>query len=201
MTQFDKVMWNDYAQELEFCGNALLDAIQHKGEPGVVADFWKFFPDFDDKAVAEAVANCKSYAEHVEMCGVWGTDPILEISKDFETLFGANPAAIPSEHYYVDDDNDVVADMQEEFKKAQVPFHDATGQLADHMGVELILASVYAMRAAQGDIKAPEQFDVYADRHPRAWIDALCTNAYKAAPKSYYYNVLALAQALLKLKR
>lgn len=211
MVSFNSEAWGAYAQTLAFCGNSLLDTMHHTGEAGLDPLFWETFPDFDKKEVVDAIADIKAFAVEAQKARTTGVDPATEISVEFTRLFMGppRPAAAPWETFYRGgiagkDEGSVgfgeaTFQMQELLREAGLRVGTKSNQYADHMGIELLLASVYASWAADGDEDAHEKLASFLSAHPLNWIGSFRVAVELSAPEGYYVHILTLIEVLLEM--
>ncbi len=206
MTQFDSKTYTAFSQALAFCGNSLLDTMNHTGDAGLQPGFWEAFPTFGDAGVREAVDGMKAYAEGASSAG---GDPATDASVEFTRLFVGppKPATAPWETYYRAAPGQEVKvgfgeatfQMQGLLREAGLQVNNENNQFADHMGIELLLASVYSKRAAEGDEEAAEKLHSFVAEHPGTWVGKFRAVVEETEPGRYFSHLLALAEALLAL--
>lgn len=213
MIEFDSETLNAYSQELAFCGNSLLDTVHHTGDTGLLHEFWDVFPTFGDEPLAEAAAACKAFADDAERREEAGEDLATEVSVEFTKLFVGppRPAAAPWETFYRGGGDrqdgpkvgfgEATFEMRQQLRDAGLELSNENNQYADHMGIELLFASIYADRASKGDEASAESLKSFVAAHPLKWIGAFRAAVDAAAPGGYYSRIVALAEALLNLAR
>ena len=235
----DSMMWQTISESLAFCGNSLLSPMSMTGDAGLSPDFWTAFPTFDDRRVADAVEACCAYAvlqqDGRDDAIAANSDAVRAVSVEFARLFVGppRPAAAPWESMYNEDGvrsnvgfGRATIEMKRLLAHDGLAVSNENNQYADHMGIELLYASVLCERIgkAMGELSAiqeggelsalPEtaeecdsepvcdialRLDNFIGDHPLGWIAYLRKSAQEAAPDGYYVGILALAEALLEL--
>lgn len=202
--------WNALSEALAFVGNSLLAPMNQTSDVGLDPAFWDAFPDFGSEGVAKAIAACDEYALKAQIAREAGEDPTTQASVEYTKLFigPPSPSAAPWESTYLEGANSRVGfgpaalQMRELLRKAGLELAGSNNQYADHIGIELLLASVLASRVADAGEETRElatEYVGYCEKHPLSWIGRLQAAVQVAAPSGYYTNLLALAAALLAL--
>ena len=96
-------------------------------------------------------------------------------------------------------------EMQRLLREAGLEVSNENNQYADHIGIELLYASVLCQRAAEAcdagdETRASElesQLASFVRAHPLAWIGRLVTAVTEAEANGYIVRLLELARALL----
>ena len=96
--------------------------------------------------------------------------------------------------------------MQRLLHEAGLEVSNENNQYADHIGIELLYASVLCTRASEavqaGDDGAEShlarQLSTFVNEHPLGWIGRLAVAVGEAEPNGYIANMLALSEALLR---
>lgn len=197
------IQWNELSEAFAFLGNSLLNPMSQNSTIGLKAEFWKAFPTFGDEgvqAVTDALA-CFANSEAADEHGV---------NVEFTRLFVGppKPAAAPWETAYRGGAEGVMFgaathEMRAALREAGVALDNSNKQYEDHMGIELLLASVLCGRVAEGETAAQEEAAeaavAFMRKHPASWMEAFEAAVSTAAPGGYYAGILALAKALLGL--
>lgn len=204
--------WTDYAKALAFTGNSLLAPMNQTETMGLSPEFWRGFPDFDDAHVAEAISACECYAAAAQEFAARGGDAVQRASVEYTRLFVGppRPSAAPWETMYCSGSDGTTVgfgqatfEMRRLLREAGLEISNDNNQYADHIGIELLFASMLCTRAADADgdkavqAKVVQQLSNFLNEHPRAWIDELIDAVCAEKPDGYICNVLTLAQALL----
>ena len=199
----DKQVLGMLAESYAFIGNSLLKPMNQTSDAGLDPQFWDAFAQFDSVAVADAASALREFAAAYDNHEQAAEDVSVEFTRLF--IGPPRPEAVPWESYYSLDE-DVhsgfgIATFKIQRLLAQVGLEvsNENNQLADHMGIELLLLSVLCERAAdgQGDGEGID-IDVYITEHPFSWIDSLRMKVIAVAPDGYFARLLSLAQALLR---
>lgn len=208
--------WVNYAEALAFIGNSLLAPMNQTGTVGLVPEFWQQFPTFDDVKVALALERCQAYATEAQALVADGGDAVQKVSVEYTKLFVGppSPAAAPWETMHRGDGatvgfGEATFEMQRLLREAGLEVSNENNQYADHIGIELLYASVLCNRAAEaagaGDVaresETAAQLAQFVDAHPVAWIGRLITAVTEAAANGYIVRLLELAQAILATLR
>lgn len=202
--------WVNYSEALAFLGNSLLSPMNQTGTVGLAPEFWDEFPTFGSDAVAGALGACRAYAEGAQAYQQEGGDPVRRASVEYTMLFIGlpSPAAAPWETMHRTEGasagfGEPTFDMQRLLREAGLQVSNENNQYADHIGIELLYASVLCRRIAEADDAAArdglvEQLRSFAAAHPLGWVDKLIS-AVKAPKKDgYIASLLDLAKALLE---
>ncbi len=206
--------WRNFAEALAFLGNSLLAPMNQTEAIGLDPDFWASFPGFDDEGTAVALEACAAYARAAQAYAADGGDPVQRESVEYTKLFVGppRPAAAPWETVQraggaaVGFGEPTFA-MQRLLREAGLEVSNENNQYADHIGIELLYASVLCARAAEasnaGDGEAASQLAGqiagFVREHPLGWIDSLNAAVEGAEPDGYVIRLLKLAKALLAL--
>ncbi len=208
----DAQTWANYAEAFAFLGNSLLAPMNQTGTVGLLPEFWQQFPTFDDVKVALALQACEAYAVDAQRAVERGEDAVRKASVDYTKLFVGppHPAAPPWETMHRGDGASVgfgeaTFDMKRLLREAGLEVSNQNNQYADHIGIELLYASVFCGRIAgaldAGDTACADdlagQLGRFIGDHPGAWIGRLVTAATEAAAGSYVVRLLELSSALL----
>ena len=208
----DASTWTNYAEALAFVGNSMLAPMNQTGTVGLEPEFWTEFPDFGDEPIARALAACQEYAREAQEFAQSGGDAVQRASVEYTKLFVGppRPAAAPWETMHRGEGVTVgfgqaTFDMQRLLREAGLEVSNENNQYADHIGIELLYASVLCTRAAQaaeaGDdavqAQVAGQLAGFATEHPLGWIDKLAAAVDEAEPTGYFAKLIALAKALL----
>lgn len=211
MTMHTAEEWANYAEALAFVGNSLLSPMNQTGTVGLEPEFWAEFPSFDDIHVATALDACQAYATGAQAFAADGGDAVQRASVEYTKLFVGppRPAAAPWETMHRAEGATVgfgepTFAMQRLLREAGLEVSNDNNQYADHIGIELLYASVLCTRIAQAedDTDAQQelvaQLSTYVADHPLGWIGRLITAVGESEPNGYIANLLALAKALLE---
>ena len=213
MTQRTAEEWVNYAEALAFAGNSLLAPMNQTGTVGLTPEFWEGFPSFDDAQVALALEACTHYAREARVLADEGGDPVQRASVEYTKLFVGppHPAAAPWETMHRGEGATVgfgepTFAMQRLLHEAGLEVSNENNQYADHIGIELLYASVLCTRASEavqaGDDGAEShlarQLSTFVNEHPLGWIGRLAVAVGEAEPNGYIANMLALSEALLR---
>ena len=196
---------------MAFAGNSLLAPMNQTGTVGLVPEFWDEFPDFGDERVAAAIEACQAYARSAQALADEGGDPVQRASVEYTKLFVGppRPAAPPWETMHRGEGATVgfgepTFAMQRLLREAGLEVSNENNQYADHIGIELLYASVLCTRAAEAGDDAGEQARIagklaaFAQDHPLGWIGRLMAAVGEVDSHGYIMNMLALAKALLE---
>lgn len=197
----------DCSEAFAFIGNSLLSPMNQTEPLGIEPAFWDAFPAFGDDAVRAAVASCRDYACSAQEFARDGGNPVQVVSVEFTKLFVGppRPAAAPWETFYRQGGGDTAVgfgqatfEMRELLRNAGLEVSNDNNQYADHMGIELLLLSVFVGRAAEGEGSLEEAAE-FACSHPASWIAPFREKVGEATPEGYFSRLAALAEALLHL--
>ena len=229
MSTNDSGLWRNRAAALAFCGNSLLATVHQTGEFGLDPAFWADFTACESDEVAAAADACGAFAGAAADRAAAGEDPATDASVEFTRLFVGppSPAAAPWETFYRGANaqaeegarvgfGEATVDMQRRLADAGLQVSNENNQYADHMGIELLLASVLCERiadalegaapAADADSSAAGEpvsdqlayLDAYLNERPLSWMADLRAAVEAAAPGGYIARILALADAMLR---
>ena len=198
-------VWADFGEALAFVGNSLLSPMNQTGTVGLDPAFWARFP-------ALALARLQAYAEAAQASAAEGGNPATEASVDYTKLFVGppSPAAAPWETLHRGEGatfgfGEPTFDMQRLLREAGLQVSNENNQYADHIGIELLYASVLCSHIAEaiGAGHAEKQTDLedklaeFLPAHPLGWIDRLRAAVGEVSPAGYIACLLDLAKALL----
>ena len=203
--------WDDYAEALAFTGNSLLAPMNQTSTVALDPAFWEEFPGFGDEGVAAALADCRAYAQEAQDFVAGGGNAVQRASVEFTKLFVGppRPATSPWETMYGAGAGSDIAgfgeptfQMQQLLREEGLEVSNENNQYADHIGIELLLASVLAQRAAEAlnELQLEndlEKFRWFAHAHPLAWAGELAAAAEQVAPGGFIPRMLRLGIALL----
>jgi len=208
----DAAIWTNYAEALAFVGNSLLAPMNQTGTVGLEPEFWESFPSFDDVHVAVALEACGAYAVAAQQLAAEGGNPVQQASVEYTKLFVGppRPAAAPWETMYRPGSEGATVgfgqatfEMRALLREAGLEVSNENNQYADHIGIELLYASVLCERLAQadGDIEAQEELAEklkgFAQNHPLAWIGKLQVAVASVEPTGYIAALIELGRSLL----
>ena len=208
----DAQTWTNLAEVLAFAGNSLLSPMNRTGAVGLDPAFWKVVPDFGDDRVKAAIEVCSEYAEGVQAFASEGGDAVQRASVEYTKLFigPPQPAAAPWETMYGGDGKEVTVgfgkatfEMRELIREAGLEVSNENNQYADHIGIELLYASVLCTRIAEAvddetvQVELQEKLGAFLQNHPLAWIDKLYAAVEASEPGGYIAAILALSKAVL----
>lgn len=208
----DAATWTNYAEALAFVGNSLLAPMNQTGTVGLEPEFWESFPSFDDVHVAVALEACEAYAAAAQQLAAEGGNPVQQASVEYTKLFVGppRPAAAPWETMYRPGSEGATVgfgqatfEMRALLREAGLEVSNENNQYADHIGIELLYASVICERLAQADGDAEAQEELaeklkgFAQNHPLAWIGKLQVAVASVEPAGYIAALLELGRALL----
>ena len=203
MSQENAGFWHSYSEAVAFCGNSLLGTVKQTSTVGLDPAFWEAFPTFGSDEVAQAVEACHAFA--LRAAAQPETDWATQASVDYTRLFigPPKPAAAPWETFYRGEGVSVgfgqaTFEMRELLRAAGLEVHNHNNQYEDHIGIELLLLSVYAQRVAADEMQAAD-VAAYVDGHPGAWAPKLLEAVRAESPEGYVAAILALACALLRV--
>ncbi|MDO4399925.1 MAG: molecular chaperone TorD family protein [Coriobacteriia bacterium] len=201
--------WQALADALAFAGNSLLEPVNQNSAIGLDAGFWREFPDLGDPEVAAAIKRCEAYASSI--AGDAKDDAATRASVEYTKLFVGppKPATPPWESAYRDGADASVGfgpaahEMRTFLREAGLALDGPSNQYADHMGIELLYASVLCQRIAEASDEAAQEADMHAAvdfcrTHPLSWVARLELAVSEAAPDGYLIRILGLAHALLE---
>ena len=189
-----------------FVGNSLLEPMREDTSFGLELAFW-------DEVAADAVVSGEALTpvrcavkrlaarpriEALERLGVAHTKlfvgPGTPAAPPWETLHRSGGTVLFGQATF---------DMRSELRAAGLQVEGRSRQLEDHMGVELLLASVLCNRLADalesdgGAEDAAAKLELFIRAHPGAWIASLRDQVEAADTTGYYAGLLALAEGLL----
>lgn len=208
----DAAIWTNYAEALAFVGNSLLAPMNQTGTVGLEPEFWESFPSFDDVHVAVALEACGAYAVAAQQLAAEGGNPVQQASVEYTKLFVGppRPAAAPWETMYRPGSEGATVgfgqatfEMRALLREAGLEVSNENNQYADHIGIELLYASVLCERLAQADGDAEAQEELaeklkgFAQNHPLAWIGKLQVAVASVEPTGYIAALLELGRSLL----
>ena len=206
--------WTNLSEALAFLGNSLLAPMNQTEMVGLDSAFWAGFPDFEDASVKEALAICAAYAQGAQAFADEGGNAVQRASVEYTKLFVGppRPAAAPWETMYRSKGATVgfgepTFAMQRLLREVGLEMSNENNQYADHIGIELLYASVLCERVAgaadasdgESQAKLADQLAEFAVDHPIGWIDALIDAVTNAEPNGYIARLLMLARALLAM--
>lgn len=202
--------WVDLGEAFAFVGNSLLAPMNQVSEIGLDPTFWEGFPDFGSTQVAGALEACKAYAEDAQALTTAGGDPVQRESVEYTKLFigPPRPAAAPWETMYRAEGVTVgfgepTFAMQNLLREAGLEMSNKNNQYADHIGIELLYASVLCTRLAEAEDDESERtmlankLSGFAQEHPLEWIGRLRAAVAESEPDGYIVKMIDLANALL----
>ena len=208
--------WINYAEGLAFVGNSLLAPMNQTGTVGLEPEFWANFPDFGSADVTKALEVLEAYAKDAQTYAESGEDPVQRASVEYTKLFVGppRPAAAPWETLHRGEGATVgfgepTFAMQRLLREAGLEISNENNQYADHIGIELLYASVLCTRIAEalGESGAdedgeaavtPDTLSAFVHEHPLGWIDRLIVAVDESACGGYIADLLQLAKALLQ---
>jgi len=208
----DAAIWTNYAEALAFVGNSLLAPMNQTGTVGLEPEFWESFPSFDDVHVAVALEACGAYAVAAQQLAAEGGNPVQQASVEYTKLFVGppRPAAAPWETMYRPGSEGATVgfgqatfEMRALLREAGLEVSNENNQYADHIGIELLYASVLCERLAQADGDAEAQEELaeklkgFAQNHPLAWIGKLQVAVASVEPTGYIAALIELGRSLL----
>ncbi len=208
----DAETWANYAEALAFVGNSLLAPMNQTGTIGLEPAFWESFPSFDDVHVAMALEACEAYATAAQKLAGEGGNPTQRASVEYTKLFVGppRPAAAPWETMYRPGAEGATVgfgqatfEMRALLREAGLEMSNENNQYADHIGIELLYASVLCERLADADGDAAAQEELagklkgFAQVHPLMWMGKLQTAVAAVEPAGYIAALLELGRALL----
>ena len=208
----DLQTWANYAEALAFVGNSLLAPMNQTETVGLQPEFWAAFPSFGNEEVAAAIGALAQYAKEAQRLANEGGNPVQQASVDYTKLFVGppRPAAAPWETMYREGVTDThvgfgaaTFEMQQLLREIGLEVSNENNQYADHMGIELLYASVLCTKLAaaaesnadQGELES--KLAEFIQTHPCAWIEEFQAAVHEAEPDSYVARLLQLARALL----
>ncbi len=203
-------MRNDELQTLgeayAFIGNTLLSTMDATGAAGLEPAFWQQFPCFDDDGVRAAVETLEAFAREAADRVQAGEDVSQSVSVEFTRLFVGPkaPQAAPWETAYSSASPTVgfgqaTFRMRDALRRAGLEVSNENNQYADHMGLELLLLSVFCKREAAGEVVEGMEAASFAADFPLPWVGAFADAVHEAAPGGYYDLIVRLAAALLEM--
>ncbi len=214
----DAQTWADYAEALAFVGNSLLAPMSQTKTVGLEPEFWAGFPAFDDEDVAQALESCAAYAREAQAKVAGGGKPVQDASVEYTRLFVGppHPEAAPWETMYRPGFEGATVgfgqatfEMRALLRNAGLEISNENNQYADHVGIELLYASVLcgtcAQAAEEGDkarqLQIASELSSFVDGRMLAWVPKLKDAVESAAPAGYISRLLELGIALLKCAR
>lgn len=214
--------YEQMADALAFCGNSLLAPMTQTANVGLDPAFWEAFPTFGSAQVAQASQTCAAWArEFCGHCAAAGQDAVTRCAVEYTQLFVGppRPAAAPWETAYrataagadaAVGFGQATFEMRELLRQAGLQLSNENHQYEDHMGIELLLLSELYRRAAQtadgdsssvgGAKDAVTEAASFVAEHPAMWIGAFRARVANAAPDGYFVNLLAVIEALLRIR-
>lgn len=192
--------WADLSDALVFLGNSLLAPINRDEPIGIEPTFWTLFPTFDDEAIAHAVEACSAYAASAQPEDENATQ---HIGVEFAKLFVGppKPAAAPWETTWRGNGSvgfgESAVRMRNLLASVHLGVFNENNQYPDHMGIELLYASVLCARIDEGASEASELRD-FLQEHPLTWITPFREAVSQAAPSGYYDCLLGLAESIIR---
>lgn len=220
----DTLTFGAYAQVLAFLGNSLLAPMRQTSDAGLSEELWRSFPtdgSADVRVCADEMADfVSSLAENAEF------DPITDVSVEYTHLFVGppKPAAFPWETMYRGEGAQAgfgaaTHEMRALLREHGFELKNENNQYEDHMGIELLFASVLCEQidelSAQVAALTDEGVDAdhtkeaadladlrltlheYLHAHPLDWADKLIDAVHAARPEGYFDHLLRLTRALL----
>lgn len=202
----------DYAEALAFLGNSLLAPMSQTGNVGLDPAFWRAFPNFEDARTEAEIEECVVYAERAQERAEHGGNPVHDASVEYTLLFVGppRPAVAPWETMYRSGSQGASAgfgqatiEMRRLLVELGLEVSNANNQYADHIGIELLCASVLCERAAASCVSADEMADSVERivelvlNHPLGWIDELIAALNDHIPNGYIAHLVTLARAIL----
>ena len=209
----DAATWADYAEALAFVGNSLLAPMNQTGAVGLDPEFWAGFPDFNDSRTAASITTCSSYALEAQDRMNKGEDVVQNVSVEYTKLFVGppRPAAAPWETMYRSREGSTTVgfgqatfEMRALLREAELEVSNENNQYADHIGIELLYASVLCSKIAEAgndhDSQDPIEVQLvdFIRDHPLAWIGKLHDAVQQVKPSGYIAALLQLGQTLLE---
>lgn len=214
------VSWKDLSEAYAFVGNSLLKPMTQTSDIGLDSAFWEAFPTFGSSEVAGVCAALAAYARAArEAAASDGCDPVERCAVEYTRLFVGppRPAAAPWETMHRAGGSAATGgatvgfgqatfEMRALLREAGLEVKNENNQYEDHIGIELLLLSALCARAAEeGEFPVVEGSSVadkalaFIEAHPLAWLPSLRAAVEDAAPAGYFSQLLALANALLRV--
>ncbi|MCK6138568.1 TorD/DmsD family molecular chaperone [Slackia exigua] len=208
----DGGVWRERAESLAFLGNSLLSPMNQTETYGLDPSFWAAFPDFEDNDIRNALLELERFADAASRDESidWSTSISVEFTKLF--IGPPKPAAAPWETFYRSPDGGRVSvgfgkatfEMRQLLRDAGLQVRNDNNQYPDHIGIELLYASVSCSRIAdlvdvgEDAAGAIDRLRCFISGHPYSWIDRLIDAVRKECPDSYIFLLLKLARAILR---
>lgn len=200
MSEFDAC--TALARAYCFVGNSLLKPMSQTGSIGLSQAFWEEFPCFGDEGVACVVECARDAAAALATCD----NPVQTASVEHARLFVGppHPAAAPWESYYLGGRQvssgfgQPTFEMQALLREHGLELAKGYTQLADHMGIELLLLGELVQKAHSAE--QLDEADAFATAHPLRWIGCLRERVEEEIPGCYLGALLALAESLMLMQ-
>ena len=204
--------WKALSESMAFVGNSLLAPMNQTAWVGLAPEFWNEFPTFGDSAIAAATAALAEYAVALGQSEESIDARVSQVSVEYTRLFigPPKPAAAPWESAYRQGSTPGVGfgqaahEMRALYRAAGLETPNDNHQYADHIGLEVLYASVLCARIAdepddsqRGEMQ--QEYVAYCTGHPLVWIDDFSLAVSATFPSGYFAHMPALAAALLVL--
>ena len=201
--------WMLLSEALAFAGNSLLAPMNQTSDIGLAPEFWESFCALGDEKVSAAARSCRDFACAAQASREAGGDPSTRVSVEYTRLFigPPKPAVAPWESAYLKGAAPGIGfgpaahQMRTLLRNEGLEIAGKSNQYADHIGIELLFASVLAGRVAEAGEQAAStpaaRFAAFCHEHPLSWIASLHGAVEIAAPDGYHARLLELTQALL----
>ena len=200
----DRQHWNNLSEAFAFLGNSLLAPMSQTGPVGLNPDFWASFPNFESEEVASALTRCRSLARTLSSCEGAVADAVQRVSVEFTKLFVGppKPAAPPWETAWRGGGavgyGEAAVQMRRFLGEIGLGVSNDNNQYADHIGIELLYASILCTRISEGTSDRTE-LETFLHEHPLAWIGGFRTAVTQTAPGGYFDCILELTESIMRI--
>jgi TorA maturation chaperone TorD len=202
-------VWTTRAQVYAFLGNSLLAPMIEDTAAGLDEETWRAFP-LDPAANEHVAAGLSALRSCLRgLSGLSRQEAVLKVAVEYTALFvgPGKPLAPPWETCYRGTDEYVFGEstfaMREVLRRHGLAQNNASNQLEDHMGLELLYLSVSSERIAAHEPSQDELVEqrAFIDEHPLAWVQGFQERIRENGRVGYFAGLLEVAWGMLELDR
>lgn len=197
--------FEDAASCCALVGNCLLSPLGPGDAQLLQGSLWReLAAGTGDEASRAALLGLAEAASSLEALGPEQALETLAVCHAKLFVGPGTPAAPPWETYYRGGGKVVfgqaTVEMQRQLAAWGLKVDNADRQMADHIGIELLLVSAVCRRAARGELSGAELGSLaeLVERHPLAWMGELGALLAREDSTGFYSGLLAWAEAQLR---